>query len=51
MIEKEIKILLSQNQYKKILDTFNFEEEFIQTNNYYLCEGTSFDATIRIREK
>ena len=51
MIEKEIKILLSQNQYKKILDTFNFEEEFKQTNNYYLCEGASVDATIRIREK
>lgn len=51
MIEKEIKILLNHNQYKKVLSTFDFKEEFIQTNYYYKSEGASTDITIRVREK
>ncbi len=35
MIEKEIKILLSKEQYEKIEKIFSWKKEFNQTNFYY----------------
>lgn len=35
MIEKEIKILLSKEQYEKIEKIFSWKKKFNQTNFYY----------------
>lgn len=52
MLEKEIKILLSIQEYEELLNIFDFEEPFIQTNYYYgSSKGAIDDVTIRIRQK
>lgn len=51
MIEKEIKVILNCDEYKKVLNEFCFQLPIIQTNYYYESEGKAKDITIRIREK
>lgn len=51
MIEKEIKVILNYDEYKKVLNEFCFQLPIIQTNYYYQSEGEPKDITIRIREK
>lgn len=51
--EKEIKILLSKEEYNRVAELFRWDKEFIQTNYYYGNNETvdSDNTTIRIREK
>ncbi|KYH33961.1 putative triphosphatase YjbK [Clostridium tepidiprofundi DSM 19306] len=54
MIEKEFKVLLTEEQYKKIREAIQWEKSFVQKNYYYLDsedELRSADITVRIREK
>lgn len=48
MIEKEIKVLLSEKQYNKLKDCFEWEDGFTQINYYY---ESNDGITIRIREQ
>lgn len=53
MIEKELKILLSEKQYKTIADLFIWQEEVRQINHYYCDEDSLLNqknVTIRVRE-
>lgn len=51
MIEKEIKILLSQAEYDMLCETFKEDRVIVQRNNYYSCEKSKeLTASIRIRE-
>ena len=52
MLEKEVKILLSIQEYERLFSIFDFEEPFIQTNYYYEDSKSAINnVTIRIREK
>lgn len=52
MLEKEYKILLCEDQYKAVMQYFNFETLFIQTNYYYKEKNKSpHNLTVRVREK
>ena len=52
MLEKEVKILLSIQEYERLFSIFDFEEPFIQTNYYYENSKSAIkNVTIRIREK
>lgn len=52
MLEKEVKILLSIQEYERLFSIFDFEEPFIQTNYYYENSKSAINnITIRIREK
>lgn len=52
MLEKEIKILLSNKEYEKLFDIFDFERPFTQTNYYYENSKSAIDKiTVRIRQK
>lgn len=51
MLEKEIKVLLSEDEFKQILGTFEWEKPYKQVNYYYGSDDFSNeDITIRIRE-
>lgn len=51
--EKEIKILLSKEEYNRVAALFRWDKEFTQTNYYYGNNETvdSDNTTIRVREK
>ena len=52
MIEKELKILLTEDQYKLIKERFNWSEDISQINFYYGGNSDSIKdnrATVRIR--
>lgn len=52
MIEKELKVLLDQNEYEKLANKLNFAKDIIQINFYYLDAkeiALAKDITIRIR--
>ena len=50
MLEKEVKILLSIQEYERLFSIFDFEEPFIQTNYYYENSKSAINnVTIRIR--
>lgn len=51
MIEKEIKIMMNEEEYNKALALFKLDKVIVQKNHYYSCE-VSFrrNITIRIRE-
>lgn len=54
MIEKEVKILLSEAQYELVKSLFNWDSQAIQTNYYYGDINTveyNSELTIRIRDK
>ena len=54
LLEKEYKVLLSVDQYKKIEGMFRWQEVFTQTNYYYMDKENILsqkDVTVRIREK
>lgn len=54
MIEKEYKVLLSEQQYTILCDLLELDDGTIQVNHYYdndLLELADLGATIRIREK
>lgn len=53
MIEKELKVLLTQTQYWKLHQAFLWEQKIEQTNYYYLdCQGIikEYHITVRVRE-
>ena len=53
MIEKEIKIMLSQEQYELIRSLFDWDATVVQINYYYgsiNTVGINSELTIRIRE-
>lgn len=53
MIEKELKIKISQQQYDLVKDLFNWDSKVVQTNFYYGDSNTveiNSELTIRIRE-
>ena len=53
MIEKEIKIMLSQEQYELIRSLFDWDSTVVQINYYYgsiNTVGINSELTIRIRE-
>lgn len=51
-VEKEIKILLDEEQYLEVMNYFNFEKPVEQMNYYYANdEIINSDITIRIRKK
>lgn len=51
MLEKEIKVLLSEDEFNQVLETFEWEEPFKQVNYYYGSDKFyNEDITIRIRE-
>ncbi|SHO43139.1 CYTH domain-containing protein [Anaerocolumna xylanovorans] len=53
MIEKELKIKISQQQYDLVKDLFNWDSKVVQTNFYYGDLNTveiNSEMTIRIRE-
>lgn len=52
MIEKEMKILLDEQQYEELYGKFVWEEKRIQVNHYYVDDELmkSKDITIRVRE-
>ncbi|MGP1440775.1 MAG: CYTH domain-containing protein [Catonella sp.] len=52
--EKEIKIMLSKEQYDEINDYFEWDDEFVQTNYYYSEDieiETNEEVTFRVRVK
>lgn len=52
--EKEIKILLSKEQYEEIDDYFEWDDEFVQINYYYSEDigiETNAEVTFRVRVK
>lgn len=53
MTEKEIKVILTQNQYHKIKALFNWDEQISQINRYYVNSDTDSGKklTIRVREE
>lgn len=54
MIEKEYKLLLSEEQYKQIDSYFKWDNEFYQTNYYYNDQDNYIinkKITVRIRER
>lgn len=52
MIEKEVKVLLGEDEFKRVLDYFDWEFPFEQINYYYgVDKAIEDDITIRIREK
>ncbi len=51
MLEKEIKVLLSQSEFCRLLESFEWEEPFQQINYYYGSKDYIDDSvTVRIRE-
>lgn len=51
-IEKELKILVSKNQFQKILNSYDFKKPIFQTNTYYDTENRyikSQNGAMRIR--
>lgn len=53
MLEKEVKIRLSEEEYKTVMDLFEWNDEFLQTNYYYGDVeniGVDNDLTIRVRQ-
>lgn len=53
MIENEFKIMLSEEQYKQLLDGFAWDETILQTNHYFDTDDLSLSAqriTVRVRE-
>jgi len=53
MLEKEVKIRLSEEEYKTVMDLFEWNNEFWQTNYYYANVeniGGDNDLTIRVRQ-
>lgn len=53
MIEKELKVILSEEEYQNIEKLFEWDSRFYQTNYYYKQKDDIFDCngiTIRIRE-
>ncbi len=53
MTEKEIKVILTQNQYHKIKALFNWDEQISQINRYYVNSDSDSGKklTIRVREE
>ena len=54
VIEKEIKVLLTKEQYNKALKLFHWDQVIDQTNYYYLDPDQTlknYQVTVRIREK
>ena len=52
MVEKEYKVLLSKDQYKNILNSFDFGHCYTQINFYYKSKyDGELDTTIRVRSK
>ena len=49
-IEKEIKIALSNEQYKEVERLFVWSETVEQTNYYYIASGNTGMTSIRVRE-
>jgi uncharacterized protein YjbK len=49
-IEKEIKILLTEEEYNRIGRLFEWDTEIAQTNHYYRCIGKSHYSSVRVRE-
>lgn len=49
--EKEIKVLLTKEEYERIQSLFSFEKPYVQSNYYYGHENMDTRITIRIRKK
>lgn len=53
--EKEVKILLSKEEYNRVAELFRWDKEFVQINYYYGNNETVYsygdNSTIRVREK
>lgn len=53
MIENEFKMMLTGEQYEKVLEMFSWDEQIVQTNYYYDDENLTLSAehiTCRVRE-
>ena len=51
MIEKEYKVLINAKEYNRVLNLFDFEEEYVQINLYYVGRDEREQATVRVRCK
>lgn len=52
VIEKEVKIMLSQTEYDLVCNLFGYDEIIEQCNNYYISDTSRrLSTTIRVREK
>lgn len=53
MIEKEIKVMLTEKQYEEIKTLFQWSDIIYQVNHYYVNSGTNNEKrlTIRVRDK
>ena len=49
--EKEIKVLLTKEEYEMIQSLFSFKKPYVQSNYYYGHENIDTRITIRIRKK
>ena len=51
MLEKEIKLLLTNGEYELLEDAFDFSSEVVQTNNYYRSQACAERRiSVRVRE-
>ena len=53
MIEKEIKIMLTKNQYERLYNYFEYDETILQVNHYFGDREDRYkkkDTTVRVRE-
>ncbi len=49
-IERELKVMLTKQQYKRLCGEFEWDRVICQTNHYYKCENTQLFSSIRVRE-
>ena len=49
-IERELKVMLTKEQYDRLCGEFEWDRVICQTNHYYRCGNTKLFSSIRVRE-